>query len=69
MTDELAIKKRIRGPHKAAASKIIQQVNKLVRSEHPNHTKLSCLKYALKERFETIKALDDEVIEPMMVMA
>ena len=63
MTDELTKKKRVRRAHKASATKIIQQVNELVRSEHPNHTKLSCLKLALKEKFETIKALDDEVIE------
>ena len=61
--DELAKKKKVRGAHKASATKIIQQVNELVRSKHPNHTKLSCLKLTLKEKFETIKALDDEVIK------
>ena len=63
MIDELAKKKRVRGAQKASATKIMQQVTEIVRSENPNQTRLTCLRLALKDRFETIKALDVEVID------
>ena len=63
MTEELAKKKRVRGAHKASATKIMQQVTELVESETPNMTKLACLRLALNEKLETLKALDAEVIE------
>ena len=61
MSDELAKKKRIRGGHKASATKIMRQISEHVRSETPDETKLACLKRALNEKFTTIKALDDEI--------
>ena len=63
MSEELAKKKRVRGAHKASATKIMQQIAEIVRSERPVQTKLSCLRLALNEKFETIKALDVEVID------
>ena len=63
MSEELAKKKRVRGAHKASATKIMQQVTELVESESPNQTKLACLRLALNEKLETLKALDVEVIE------
>ena len=62
-TEELAKKKGVRGAHKASATKIMQQVTELVESETPNKTKLACLRLALNEKLETLKALDAEVIE------
>ena len=56
-------KKRVREAHEASATKIMQQIAKIVRSERPDQTKLSCLQLALNEKFKTIKALDVEVID------
>ena len=41
----------------------MQQVSKIVRSERPDEMELSCLWIALNKKFETIKALDIEVID------
>ena len=43
MSDELAKKKRVRGGHKASATKIMHQVIEMVRSDRPDETKLACL--------------------------
>lgn len=61
MSDELTKKKRIRGGHKASATKIMQQINEHTTSPTPNEAKLACLKQALNEKFSTIKALDEEI--------
>ena len=63
LADELVKKKRIRGAHKASATRIMTQITELVESEHPNQEKLACLRLALNEKLEIIKALDMEVIE------
>ena len=63
MTDDLAKKRRVRGAHKASTTKIMTQISELVGSEHPNQAKLVCLRLALNEKLEVIKALDTEVIE------
>ena len=63
MSEELTKKKRVRGAHKTSATKIMQQIAEVVRSERPDQTKLSCLQLALNEKFKTIKALDVEVID------
>jgi len=65
MSSELAKKKRIRGAHKASATKLMQQVADIVATETdtPNHTKLSCQRQTLNEKLTTIKALDTEIIE------
>ena len=39
------------------------QISELVGSEHRNQAKLACLRLALYEKLEVIKALDTEVIE------
>ena len=61
MSDELAKKRRVRGAHKAPAIKIMTQITELVGSECPNQAKLVCLRLALNEKLEIIKALDTEV--------
>ena len=63
MSNNLAKKKRVRGAHKASATKIMQQITELISSETPDQTKLACLRQALDEKLTTIKALDTEVIE------
>ena len=63
MSEELTKKKRVRGAHKTSATKIMQQIAEVVRSERPDQTKLSCLQLALNEKFETIKALGVQVID------
>ena len=63
MADGLTKKKRVRGAHKASATKIMQQIAELVEKDTPDQTKLACLRQALNEKLTTIKALDNEVIE------
>ena len=41
----------------------MQQVSEIVRSERSDQMELSCLWIALNKKFETIKALDVEVID------
>ena len=63
MIDDLAKKRRVRGAQKASTTKIMTQIPELVGSEHLNQAKLACLRLALNEKLEVIKALDTEVIE------
>ena len=63
MSQEFVKKKRVRGAHKASATRIMTQITKLVGSERPNQAKLACLRLALSKKFEIIKTLDTEVIE------
>jgi len=65
MSSELAKKKRIRGAHKASATKLMQQIADAVaiETDTPNHTKLSCLRQSLNEKLTTIKALDTKITD------
>ena len=63
MTDPLAKKKRIRVGHKASATKTIHHIEEVLMSETSDKARLSLLRLTLKERFETIKLLDVEIID------
>ena len=56
-------KKRVRGAHKASATKIMTQISELLGSDAPDQTRLACMRQALDEKLSTIKALDTEIIE------
>ena len=62
MTEALAKKKRIRAGHKASATKTIRHVEEVLTSDTPDKARLSLLRLTLKEKFDTIKALDGEII-------
>ena len=61
MADELAKKKRIRGGHKASATKIMQQISELTSASTPEETKLASLKRALNDKLTILKGLDEEI--------
>ena len=63
MTEALAKKKRIRAGHKASATKTICHIEEGLTSDTPDKSRLSLLRLTLKEKFETIKALDGEIID------
>ena len=62
MTEALAKKKRIRAGHKASATKTICYIEEVLTSDAPDKARLSLLRLTLKEKFDTIKALDGEII-------
>ena len=63
MTEALTKKKRIRADHKASATKTITQIDEILASKAPDKSRLSLLRLTLKEKLETVKTLDAEVIE------
>jgi len=63
--EALTKKKRIRAGHKASATKTVRHVEELLASDTPIMERLSLLRLTLKEKFETIKGLDGEVIDLM----
>ena len=62
MTEALAKKKRIRAGHKASATKTVCYIEEVLTSDTPDKARLSLLRLTLKEKFDTIKALDGEII-------
>ena len=65
MSAELAKKKRVRGAHKASATKIMQQIVEAVRADRPDEARLASLRLSLNEEIETVKGLDADVIDLM----
>ena len=64
MTSEgVARKKRIRGGHKALATRMLSQIDALLEQESPDLSKLSQLKLSLHEKLETLKLLDGEMLD------
>ena len=63
MADALAKKKRIRAGHKASATKTMGKTDELLSTETPDSSTLSLLKLTLREKLETIRALDSEIVE------
>ena len=61
--EALTKKKRIRAGHKASATKTVRHVEEILTSDTPDMERLSLLRLTLKEKFETIKGLDSEVID------
>ena len=61
--EELTKKKRTRAGHKSSATRTVRQIEDLVREETPDTSRLSLLQLTLKEKLETIKSLDSEVID------
>ena len=62
MTEALAKKKRIRAGHKASTTKTIRYIEEVLASDTSDKVRLSLLRLTLKEKFDTIKALDGEII-------
>ena len=64
MGEELTRKKRVRGGHKASATRLVTKVEEMVASEGPaDPFKLSQLGMNIKEKLEDIKVLDAEILK------
>ena len=62
MSEELRKKKRIRSGHRGSATKTITKVTELLAAEKVDLTRLASLKLSLKEKLDTIKLLDEEIL-------
>ena len=67
MGEELTRKKRVRGGHRASATRMIGRVNECLAATEPDRpsdtSKLLTLKLNLQEKLETLKLLDGQIVE------
>ena len=56
-------KKRVRGGHKASATRMVTEVNALVEESAPDSAKLLQLKHSLEEKLKTFSILDSEILD------
>ena len=63
MAEALAKRKRIRAGHRGSATRTVRQVTEVLESDTPDRDRLSLLRITLKEKIETIKTLDAEVVD------
>ena len=65
MAEALA-KKRTRACHKASATRTVNQIEDIVAApEEPDKTRLALLQLTLKEKLDTIKNRDAEIVDLM----
>ena len=63
MAEELARKKKVRGGHKASATRMMSRADELMASEGaPDVSKLNQLGMSLKEKLQEIKVFDSEIL-------
>ena len=62
-TEALPRKKRIRAGHRASATRLLNQIDAILADTHPDGDRLALLKLSLKEKLETLKLLDSEIVE------
>ena len=63
MAEALVKTKRIRAGHRASATRIISEVEKTPSAEVPDNVKLALLKLTLNEKLETLRKLDDDIVD------
>ena len=63
MAEALVKRKRIRAGHRASATRIISEVEKTPSAEVPDNVKLALLKLTLNEKLETLRKLDDDIVD------
>jgi hypothetical protein len=68
MSTDLSRKKKLRGAHRASATRLQKTVSEVLVSFDPNNLeeiapKLNQLKTSMKEKLETLKVLDEEILE------
>ena len=63
MAEALAKKKRIRAGHRGSATRMVRQIIEALEGDTPDRDRLSLLRITLKEKLETIKTLDAEIVE------
>ena len=60
---DLAKKKQLRAGHRGSTTRMLTQVNKLLKEDKVDLAKLAQLKLSLQEKLETLKQFDSEVLE------
>ena len=60
--EALTKKKKTRAGHKASATQTARQIDEIVAAEEPDKARLALLQLTLKEKLETIKKLDAEIV-------
>ena len=63
MSEALTKKKRTRAGHKASATRTVKYIEEIVTGEDPDKERLALLQLTLKEKWETIKNLDAEIVD------
>jgi len=63
MADVLAKKKKIRSGHKGSATRTVRQIAEVLGNDSPDRDRLSLLRMTLKEKLDTIKTLDAEIVD------
>ena len=61
--EALPRKKKIRAGHRASATRLLNQIDAILAEREPDGDKLALLKLSLKEKLETLKLLDSEIVE------
>ena len=61
--EALTKKKKTRAGHKASATQTVRQIDEIVAAEEPDKARLALLQLTLKEKLETIKKLDAEIVD------
>ena len=62
MTD-LSHKKKVRGGHRASATKMVRKAEDFLAEEEPNHSQLARIRLSLQEKLSVLKELDSEVVD------
>jgi len=63
MSAEALTKKKTRAGHKASGTRTVRHIDEIVAAEEPDKARLALLQLALKEKLETIKKLDAEIVD------
>ena len=63
MAEALTKKKRTRAGHKASATRTVKQIDEIIPTEELDKARLALLQMMLKEKLETIKNLDAEIVD------
>ena len=63
MSAEALTKKKTRAGHKAFGTRTVRHIDEIVAAEEPDKARLALLQLALKEKLETIKKLDAEIVD------
>ena len=61
MTD-FAHKKRVRGGHRASATKMVRKAEELLARDEPNRAELAKLRLSLQEKLLVLKTLDSDIV-------
>lgn len=59
---ELGHRKRVRGGHRASATKMMRKAEELLSREEPNLAELAKLKLSLQEKLVVLKTLDTDIV-------